>query len=135
MMETQKRTILLVEDDDDDFFMLEMAIKAIDSGYDILQAYNGWEAIAKLDELAKAEKIPSLIVLDINMPKMDGKHTLIALQGNEQLKGVPIVILTTSSSAVDKMFFKQRRVEMITKPHTYMMYEEVATRLLRYCNS
>lgn len=134
-MEKQCPIILLVDDDEDDLFMIGQALKSLGPGYEVQQVTNGWEAITRLDEMMVAGCYPCLIVLDLNMPKMDGKYTLIAIQGDEQLKKIPIVILTTSASAVDKQFFENRQVEVIMKPNESKMLYDVTKKLLRHCNS
>jgi CheY-like chemotaxis protein len=133
-MEKQQQVILLVDDDEENTYMMGQALKEIGPGYEIQQVTNGWEAIARLNEMEMQGRLPCLIILDIDMPKMDGKHTLVAIQGDELLREVPIVILTTSSSAVDQLFFENRQVEMITKPTESEMLYEVAKRLLKRCN-
>ncbi len=68
---TLSHTILRVDDDVDDLHLLKKAIASIDTKYEIIEAYNGVEALEKLSEMRAADKLPSLIVMDINMPKMD----------------------------------------------------------------
>jgi CheY-like chemotaxis protein len=68
-----ERTVLLIDDDHDDLEMLQEALKSIDADHTIVEAHNGIEGLEKLQELAAAETLPCLIVLDINMPKMDGR--------------------------------------------------------------
>lgn len=125
--------ILLVDDDEDDSLMLIRALKAMGSTYGIQIAKNGAEALERLLEMKMAGNLPSLIVMDINMPKMDGKQTIVALQQNKDYAAVPIVIFSTSSNAVDKLFFKKKQVEMISKPFEFEIFNKVALQLLSYC--
>jgi CheY-like chemotaxis protein len=125
--------ILLVDDDEDDTFMLIRALQTMGSTYGIQIVENGAEALVRLKEMKKEGKLPSLIVMDINMPKMDGKQTIVALQQNEDFAAVPIVILSTSSSAVDKLFFQRKNVKMISKPFDFEIFNKVALQLLSYC--
>jgi CheY-like chemotaxis protein len=82
----------------------------------------------------KAEgHLPCLVVLDINMPRMDGKQTLIRLQSDSELSTIPVVLYSTSSSELDKTFSKARKGELITKPISYDTLAATVSRLLAYC--
>ena len=131
-MEKQYHAILLVDDDEDDLNILSNTLKQMGSTYDILQAHDGADALSQLRELKQTGKLPSLIIMDINMPRMDGKQTLTAIQADDALSSIPIVIFSTSSSAVDKMFFQRKNVEMITKPVEFKTFYDVAEKLLSY---
>ena len=133
-MTTLNKTILCVDDDKDDLLMLRDALHEMGGSYDILEASDGVEALAVLQEMKTSSKLPCLIVLDINMPRMDGKQTLVALQKDPQLASVPVVVFTTSSSTLDKTFCAAKKVEMITKPFDYATLFTVAQRLLQYCH-
>lgn len=129
----QNHTILCADDDEDDIQMLQEAIKEVDGSYQLLKAHNGVDALQQLKELKDRGTLPCLVVLDINMPKMDGRQTFISIRSNEAYAAIPVVIFSTSSSALDKMFFARKDVEYITKPVNYNFLVEVAKRLLSYC--
>ena len=125
--------ILYIDDDRDDFDMLSHAIREIDSTHEILEATNGEEGLALLKQLKTSGSLPCLIVLDINMPKLDGRQTFVKIKADAELRNIPIVVFSTSSSEVDKLFFKAKNVEYITKPYEYTHLVEVAKRLLDLC--
>lgn len=126
-------TILCADDDEDDVQMLQEAIKEVDGRYQLLKAYDGVDALNQLNELKAGGILPCLVVLDINMPKMDGRQTFLSIRNNEAFAGIPVVIFSTSSSPLDKMFFARKDVEYITKPINYDFLVEVAKKLLSYC--
>lgn len=128
-----KTCILYIDDDRDDFEMLSHAIHEIDSAHAILEATNGEEGLAVLNQMKTSGSLPCLIVLDINMPKLDGRQTFVRIKADPDLKNIPIVIFSTSSSEVDKLFFKSKNVEYLTKPYEYTHLVEVAKRLLNLC--
>jgi hypothetical protein len=64
---------------------------------------------------------------------MDGKQTLIRLQGDRVLSAIPVVLYSTSSSELDKTFSKAKNVELITKPINYDNLTFTVNRLLAYC--
>ena len=129
-----RKTIFCVDDDLDDLHLLKKAIASIDSEYEILEAYNGVEALAKLKDLSASGQIPALIVMDINMPKMDGRETFLAIKNYENLADIPLVILSTSSSVLDRIFFHKKNIEYITKPIHFDTLVSIAEKLLVYCN-
>lgn len=132
-MNTNPRTILYVDDDPDDLAMLREAIHEVGSDYQIQEAFDGVHALQLLRQMADEGRLPCLIVLDINMPRMDGKQTLVAIQNNDMLAAVPVVLFSTSSSSLDKTFSRAKNVELITKPIDYRALQSAANRLLSYC--
>jgi CheY-like chemotaxis protein len=133
-MDAQKDHIILcVDDDQDDLHLLQNALHAVGSNHKIVEAYNGEEALTLLGEMKQSGNLPCLVVLDINMPKIDGKQTLVSIQKDEELKTMPVVVFTTSSSPLDQMFFAKKNVEFITKPVQYNTMYEVANKLLAFC--
>ena len=134
-MSQQHHSILLVDDDEDDLEILTEVLISTDKSCEIHQAHDGVEALYVLQEMGKEHHLPTLIIMDINMPKKDGKQTLLALQGDPALSWIPVVILSTSSNAMDRYFFKLRHVEMITKPYDIKVYYQLAAKLLRCCNN
>ena len=97
-MSRSEHTILLVDDDPDDLHLLREALDAAGSPYRILEAHDGEEAVNRLLELDSLNADPCLIVLDINMPRMNGRQTLSALKSNQSLSLLPVVVFSTSSS-------------------------------------
>jgi DNA-binding response OmpR family regulator len=89
------KVILLVDDDLTLREMYEERLKA--EGFEIIQASNGEEAISK----AKDDK-PSIILLDIMMPKVNGFDVLKEIKGNPDTKDIPVIVLTALIQDVDK---------------------------------
>lgn len=100
----------MVEDSEEDFVATKRAFKK--SGFDFLQLKRTENALQALDFLLargeyKSDKIkvaPSLILLDLNLPGIDGREFLVQLKGDERLKEIPVVILTTSSNPRDMLY-------------------------------
>lgn len=133
MSEKKRHTILCVDDDPDDLQLLQEAFKAVGSEYRIIEARDGEDALVFLREKKASGDLPCLVILDINMPKVDGKQTLLSIQSDSQLSAIPVVIFSTSSSLMDKMFFTRRKVEFFTKPINFDQFYEVAAKFLNFC--
>ncbi len=133
-MSEPTKTILCVDDDADDLILLKQAIHKIDSGYQIIEANDGVQALDILHHMKDTNNLPCLIVLDINMPRMDGKQTLVEIQQHDTLSSIPVVMFTTSSSMLDKKFSDSKKVEMITKPINESNLITTARKFLNYCD-
>jgi len=95
--------VLLVEDSPGDVRLTQEAFRDANQDIDLHVANDGVEAMAfLLREGAHADAPrPDLILLDLNLPKMDGREVLAHIKANEGLKMIPTVILTTSEAEVD----------------------------------
>jgi two-component system response regulator len=95
-------TVLLVEDNPDHALFALKALRAEDPATQVVWAKDGEEALAFLDRGHKAaEPTPELILLDIHLPKMNGHQVLRRVKGDEKLRSIPVIMLTTSDSAAD----------------------------------
>jgi CheY-like chemotaxis protein len=86
---------LLVDDDDDDKELFEEVLLETDPSASLQTAANGLEALALLNH--STARLPQLIFMDLNMPRMGGKECLRRLKGDDRLKHIPVVIYTTST--------------------------------------
>ena len=125
-----KNYILWADDDTDDLMLMRHVLQDIEQTYDIREVNNGREALDYLEAAKEQAVLPALIILDMNMPVMNGKETLTFLKKDEALKDVPVVFFTTSNSEMDKMYCRRLGVEMITKPPQYNRLKETVCKLL-----
>lgn len=119
LMLPASRYILCADDDADDLLFITTALQQADPALHTTIAYNGLEALALLEEAYAARHLPLLLILDINMPRMDGKALLAALKKDPRFVNLPVVMYTTSNSGVDRLFCDHYGVPLVTKPHTY----------------
>ena len=126
-------TILCVDDDEDDLIFIKEVISSQSFNFRIEEAVNGWEALKFLENAMTAESLPCLIIMDMNMPKMDGRQTILKIKENEHLASIPIVVFTTSSNAEDRKFFESRGIHFITKPFEYKVFTRQIIGLLAFC--
>lgn len=134
-MTMKNRYILWADDDIDDLMLMRHVLQDLGDHYNIAEVHNGQEALDYLQAAKQSKTLPCLIILDMNMPVMDGKETLAKLKKDEDLKDIPVVFFTTSNSQMDKLYCKHNGVEMITKPPQYANLKEAVLRLLRFCMS
>jgi CheY-like chemotaxis protein len=125
--------ILCVDDDEDDLFFIKEIIESQGYSFEINQARNGWEALNYLQEGLKKDELPCLIIMDMNMPRMDGRQTISKLKENEQLAKIPVVVFTTSSNALHQKYFENQGIRFITKPFDYKVFTKEIINLLAYC--
>ena len=133
MQTSTSRTILCVDDDSDDRDLVCNVIKKLDPTIHFMHAENGLVAHKLLSQAKLKNEFPCLIILDINMPLMDGKQTLVRIKKDPALNEIPIVMFSTSSSVMDKAFCSQYGVELVTKPAKLAAVFTEVERLLNYC--
>ena len=85
----------LIDDDEDDYEIFKMALNDIDPAIILHYAYNGFDALKKLN--GEHHLVPDLIFIDWNMPKMNGRQCLEEIKKNERLRNIPVYIYSTSS--------------------------------------
>jgi len=108
--------ILLVEDDPDDIELMLETLKENRIQFSLESIKQGDKVIPYLE---MCKNFPNIIVLDLNLPKMHGREVLERLKSSERFKGIPIIILTTSSAREDKEFcLRMGADKFLTKPST-----------------
>ena len=127
-----RHNILLVDDNAHDIVLLHEALTEIDPLVSTINAVDGFDAIQKLKAADEAGKLPSLIILDINMPRMNGVEAVPAIRSQERFKEIPLVILTTSSYEPERELFREMGVKMFTKPGSHAELINIAAQLLAY---
>lgn len=120
--------ILLVEDDYLDIMNVERELSKINITHPLVVARNGREALNMLRGAEGADKIspaPSVILLDINMPKMNGLEFLAEIRRDPEFSHIPVFIMTTSNEDVDRMAAQRLNVTgYIVKPLTFDSFEK-----------
>ncbi len=114
--------ILLVEDDRVDIMTVQRALKKIDVSNPLCVARTGVEALGMLrgDGFPRIEPMPSLILLDLNLPQMGGIEFLKELRADPLLRSLPVIVLTSSNEPGDRAAaFEYEVDDYIVKPHTF----------------
>ncbi|MEZ5816317.1 MAG: response regulator [Hyphomicrobiaceae bacterium] len=132
---SSKIPILIAEDDPDDRMLIETAFRESGLGYKLTFVEDGEKA---LDHLAAAgapagPSAPALIILDLNMPKVDGRAVLRHLKSKQQLKRIPVIVFTTSNAEEDvESTYDLGISSYIVKPSHYDGLLEVVQLLDQY---
>ena len=133
-MKQKNLKILFIEDDTIESMKFDRVVKTLGLTHQINQAKNGEEALIYLKE---KHDLPDIIILDLNMPKLNGVEFLTILKNDIILKYIPAIILTTSSNYRDvKQCYKIGIAGYILKPLKYEDYVFKIQKLLEYwsCN-
>ena len=125
--------ILLGEDDADDQEMLKEVFTSIDISFVLFFVNNGKEVLSALEKL-KDDQMPCLIVLDYNMPGLNGADILRELGTNERYKNIPKVVWSTAESEkFKKICLELGASDYVIKPNNVIGLEEVARYMLSLC--
>ena len=111
-------TILLVEDDPDDVFLIRKVLGQAPIDADLVVVEHGQAALDHLNKFTSlhGEGVPVLVLLDLNMPVMDGHEFIRIIRQHPVFYSLPIVVLTTSSdAAVVRMAYKEGASAVVTK--------------------
>ena len=118
--------ILIVEDNPADVLLLTEAFERIGWAPEVILARNGLEALARLAQ----GPAPELVLMDLNLPIMNGREVLSALQGDPALARLPVVVLSGSEWEQDTVAaLGVPGDRYFVKPMTFTGYLEIATRL------
>jgi CheY-like chemotaxis protein len=124
-----KHTIFIVDDDADDRDAIRDAFLHNKQQQDFGLISNGDELLKKL---RSTPQHPSLILLDLNMPGKDGKTILEEIKTDKELKHIPVVVLTTSSSVKEKnAVYKLGANCFVTKPDTFSQFIKITDSIAR----
>ncbi len=124
--------VLLVEDDPGDVLMTREAFEEHKVRNRLTVVSDGAEALAYLRRQQPFEDVvrPDLVLLDLNLPKRDGREVLAEIKGDESLRQIPVVVLTTSQAEEDVLRSYQLHANAyVTKPVDFEQFISVVRRI------
>jgi CheY-like chemotaxis protein len=125
------KPILLVEDDLVDQMTVKRSLKELNVSNRLVIANNGEEALFYLND-GKYQK-PAIILLDINMPKMNGLEFLEIVKNDDELKKIPVIVLSTSKADSDRIdSFNLGVAGYMVKPVDYKKFVDVIKTIHMY---
>ncbi len=134
----EQTTVLIVDDDDDDRMMIRDAFRESGLHNPLRFAVDGEELMSYLRREGQfvdtiAYPTPGLILLDLNMPRKDGREALREIKGDPALKYIPVIVLSTSRSPDDiARSYQHGANSFISKPGSYMALLEMVQSLSRF---
>ncbi len=124
------KNILLVDDDPVEYMKVSRAFKKLAIPNTLIHKSDGLEAKKYLEETVE---LPGVILLDLNMPNMNGFEFLTFIKADDRLKVIPIVVLTTSNNEKDKIeSYKKSVAGYMVKPIRLEEYEKVIETIKNY---
>lgn len=124
--------VLLVDDSEVDAYFTKIAFAETYPSVEIEVVRDGVEALGYLRREGQysESKIPNIVILDLNMPRKDGRSTLSDIKNDPSLRSTPVIVLTTSSDP-DDIFnaYQGYANSYITKPQDFEGYAEVVSRI------
>jgi two-component system, response regulator len=134
----QRRTILMADDDGEDCTLVGDALRATGRACDLHFVHNGEELFDYLCHRGEFEDgrnapRPDLILLDLKMPRKDGRETLRELKADPRWRQIPVIALTTSTACSDVAFCYDMGVNAyVAKPATYRKLVDMLDKLTKY---
>ena len=128
------KIILLADDDSDDLELLEEAFMGLESSVTINKVASGKDALDYLNNCS-SEKLPSLVILDYNMPDFTGPEVLEKFYQNPKFKCIPVIIWSTSNAPIYKeLSMKEGAVQYFEKPNNFEGIKKLASEMVHFCN-
>ena len=127
------KLIMFGEDDLDEEDFLKEIFTALDPSFALLFISNGRKLIADLEQMTNNE-LPCLIVLDYNMPELNGAEILKILKQNSRYNSIPKIVWSTSGSEIYKLkCLESGALDYLIKPSNIKELEDIARHLLSHC--
>ena len=129
------RYIIFADDDADDLELITGFFKQYNRNTKVLEFKDGKEVIKFLDDLTSSSSPPLLIVLDINMPRLNGRETLIAIRKNKKYDSIPIVIYTTTINPSEESYYSNLGASCVSKSTSIEGVRQTAKILAEFCST
>ena len=128
-----KSLVLYADDDPDDIELIKEAFSGLFHTIELLTFSNGIELLEYAEKLLHFEPMPCLVILDINMPILDGKQTLKKLRSLQGFEEVPVVLFSTSTLPLEKAFARQYNAGFVTKPLHHRQIHHILDQFIDHC--
>lgn len=135
---TQKDSLkyfLYADDDSDDRETMIETIASLDPDLEVKGVVNGLAVLQFLNSLQPDAILPCFILLDVNMPQMDGFETLRFLKSSNHFRKIPVIMFSTSQSVSDRTLAETLGAELfITKPFSSKKILEITQEFANFCH-
>jgi CheY-like chemotaxis protein len=131
---TPRNVVFYADDDADDLELVQDAFARYANNVEVVTSKDGAQALAYLQSLQEGASIPCLIILDINMPLMNGREVLKKIKLMPRLDSIPVVLFSTSSSPQDQEFAIKYNAGLVTKPLHVSQMEMITDLFIEHCS-
>ena len=127
--------VLLADDDAEDIEIVTHALAELERPPRVVIVNNGRHVLEHLQkEMARSGNIPACaLIMDMNMPQMDGRETVVAIKKNEGLKDLPILLFSACKNGADELFARKWGVQLCEKPDSVESMDELARTIVSIC--
>jgi CheY-like chemotaxis protein len=129
-----KSLVLYADDDADDLALLREAFSEYTHVIDLLTFHSGVELLQYLEQLSSLQPAPCLIILDINMPRINGLEVLKKLRSKKGYQDIPVVLFSTSTLPSEAAHAHSLNAGFVTKPLVNGQIHQIVDALLAHCN-
>jgi CheY-like chemotaxis protein len=124
--------LLYAEDDPDDVLFLRDVLRLSDREHSLFTVANGFELIQFLQGIQQGETYPSLIILDIRMPRLDGIEVLQLLKTDDLYRMIPVIVFSNHANESQKEACYRLDTEILSKPLYYTGWDNVIQKMRSY---
>ncbi|MFL5740718.1 MAG: response regulator [Flavisolibacter sp.] len=128
-----RNIVFYADDDTDDLELVQDAFRRYTQNVEVITAPDGQQALHYFRLLQKHDPLPCLVILDINMPVLNGKEVLRHLRSMEGFEALPVVLFTTSSLPQDLLFAEKYNAGLVTKPIDATQMEVITEMFISHC--
>jgi len=129
------RNIVLYADDDiDDLELVTSSFERYSNNVEVITFRDGTEILDYLNKLSSLDPHPCLIILDINMPLINGKEALVKIRNKPGFESIPVVLFSTSSQPSDGTFAKKYNAGFVTKPLEHAQMRIITDQFIDHCS-
>lgn len=132
-MDVKEKIVLHIDDDADDRELLQEVMQRVAPDLKMLFAENGLEALDLLSRMTKQDERPCLIILDLNMPYINGRDTFTTIKADPQLSSIPLVVFSSGDKPSDKALFRADGITYYNKPVDFAVMEDIARLMATLC--
>lgn len=125
--------VLYADDDIDDIRFVEESFSETTRNIKLVTTYNGLDLVRYLEDLHPLDPDPCLIILDVNMPLMNGKEALMKIRKMDRYQSIPVVLFTTSSTEFDRAFANKYHAGFVTKPLNNSQMKNITALFIKHC--
>ncbi len=129
-----RNIVLYADDDSDDLELVISSFEQYSNNVEVITFRDGTEILEYLDKLTSLDPKPCLIILDINMPLLNGKDALVKIRNMSGYESVPVVLFSTSSQPSDGTFAKKYNAGFMTKPLEHAQMRIITDQFIDHCS-